>query len=297
MIDQVLRILNAPYPLEEDRKARVISSFLISLAVVAALSLLKPLGLESLPFQMAKQIPVYLGYGAVTFVLFLMADYLIKPAFPIFFDEQFWTVKKNISWVLFLILFAAAGNLFYSNALGFVGISGRSFLRFISEVLLYSLPPVLLLTILNWWLRLRRNLKLAAVINENLQKPIVRKGTDYPLIFTSEKESDMLQIYPDQFLFAESADNFTDVVYNENGIIKRFLIQSTINRLVETNSSEYVTRVHRSYLANLYKVVRVIGNSQGYRMVFHDSDQTVPVSENTAKVVHSLLARMHGCSV
>jgi len=297
MIDQVLRILNSPYPLEEDRQTRVIANFLISILAVVALSVFKPIGLEALPFQMAKQIPIYLGYGAVTFFLLLMADYLIKPAFPIFFDEQFWTIKKNISWMVFLILFVAAGNLFYSNALGFTGISGSSLLRFQSTVFIYSLPPVLIFTLITWWVRLKKNLALAAKINECLQKPIVRKGTDYPLLFSSEFESDTFQIYPDQFMFAESADNFTDIVYTENEILKRFLIQATINRLIETNSSEYVTRVHRSYLANLYKVIRVIGNSQGYRLVFNESEHSVPVSKNTLKVVHSLLAKMHGCSV
>lgn len=296
-MDQVLRILNAPYPLEEDRKTRLILNLLISTLVVIVILVFKPLGLETLPFQMAKQIPVYLGFGAVTFFLFLMADYLIKPAFPVFFDEQYWTVKKNIFWMTFLIMFLSAGNLFFSNALGFAGISGRSLLKFQFTVLTYSVAPVIVFTLTVWWIRLRKNLKLAATINENLQRPIVRRGTDYPLIFSSDAEGDTLQIYPDQFLFAESADNFTDVVYIENGILKRFLIQATITKIVETNSSEYVTRVHRGYLANLYKVVKVKGNSQSYRLVFNDSDQSVPVSKNTAGVVHSLLARMHGSNV
>lgn len=296
-MDQVLKIWNAPYPLEEDRRTRLIFNLLISTLVVLAVLLFKPLGLESLPFQMAKQIPVYLGFGAVTFFLFLMSDYVIKPAFPIFFDEQYWTVKKNIFWMIFLIMFLSAGALFYSNALGFVGISGRSLLRFQIMILIYSVLPVVLFTVIVWWIRLKKNLKLAATINQNLSQPVIRKGTDYPLIFSSGFEADSLQIYPEQFLFAESADNFTDIVYTENGILKRYLIQSTITKIVETNSSEYVTRVHRSYLANLYKVVKVKGNSQGYRLVFNDSEQTVPVSKNTSAVVHSLLAKMHGCNV
>jgi hypothetical protein len=296
-MDQVLRILNAPYPLEEDPKARLIVNLLISILVVATLSLLKPFGLESLPFQMAKQIPIFLGYGAISFFLLLMADYLIKPAFPVFYDGQFWTVKKNIIWMIFLVVFVSTGILFYSNAIGFIGVSGRSLLKFQSTVLAYASLPVLLFTLINWWLRLKRNVALADKINKDLHKPLVRKGTDYPLIFSSEFESDTLRIYPDQFLFAESADNFTDIVYTENGILKRFLIQATIDRFIETNSSEYVTRVNRSYLANLYKVESVNGNAQGYRLVFSDSEQTVPVSKQTSKVVHALLAKMHGSSV
>ena len=293
MLNGIARILNDSYPLEEDNRAQLISNLIISALVVVVLVIFKPFGLESLPYQMAKQIPIYLGYGAVTFAICLMADFVIKPTFPIFFDELRWTVKKNIVWMVFIVLFVGVGNLFYSNALGYTGISGSSLLQFQLFTVSAAILPVTFITLLNRIWILKRNLRQVKEMNESLLMPAIAYNTDSLLVFSSDHEKDVLHLSPEQFLYAESADNYTDVVYIENGIVKRMLLLTTINRIEEINKSDFVTRVHRVYLANLYKVISVSGNSQGYRLIFENIDETVPVSKRSAKSVRTILTKMH----
>jgi hypothetical protein len=286
--------LNDSYPLEEERKAQVVSNFLISVLVVVVLAVFRPFGLDNLPYQMAKQIPIYFGYGLITLLICTMADFIIKPAFPVFFDELRWTVKKNIVWVVFLVLFISVGSLFYSNALGFTGISGSSLLQFQFYIVFVTVIPVTLITLLNRFWLLNRNLRYVKLMNESLLKPVIKPAIDSTLYFSSENEKEILKISPDQFLFAEAADTFTDIVYIENGIVKRNLLQSTLSRIEEANASDFVIRIHRAYLVNLYKVSKVSGNAQGYRLIFENVDETVPVSKRCAKMVRTLLPKMHG---
>ncbi|MBL0341010.1 MAG: LytTR family transcriptional regulator DNA-binding domain-containing protein [Bacteroidetes bacterium] len=94
-------------------------------------------------------------------------------------------------------------------------------------------------------------------------------------------------------MFAESADNYTDIVYIENGIIKRALIRSTLKRIEDMNTAPYIIRVHRAFLVNLRKVKEAVGNSQGFRLVFDNIDETVPVARRSSSQVKDLLAQIH----
>jgi hypothetical protein len=292
-MNKLFKLFFEPFPLEEDRNAQLISTTIISSLVVVILALFKPFGLDQVTYQMAKQLPIYFGYGAVTFLLILMSDRLIKPAFPNFFDEQKWTVGKNILWTVFIIVFIGVGNLFYSNALGFTGVSGTSMLTFQIYTLIIALFPVTIATLLQRISLLRKNLKQAEEINAKLLQPVKEVAPESFLLFTSENEKETLKLSPEQFLYAESADNYTDIVYIENSIVKRELIRSTLKRIETINTCKFIVRTHRTYLVNLRKVKAVTGNSQGYRMIFDDLEETVPVAKRASANVKKLLSEIH----
>lgn len=293
-MNKLFSIFYEPYPLEDDAKAQIISNIVISSLVVLILVLFKPFGLSGMTYQMAKQLPVYFGYGAITFLICLMSDRLIKPAFPNFFDDQRWTVGKNILWIVFIIMFIGVGNLFYSNALGFTGVSGTSLLTFEFYTAAVAILPVTIVTLLSRIRLLRKNLKQAEQINASLNGPIKPPGDDAMLVFTSDNGKEIVKLNSDQFLFAESADNYTDIVYIENSIVKRELLRSTLKRLETLNTASYVIRTHRAYLVNLRKVKAVTGNSQGYRMIFENVEETVPVSRRASVTIKQLLGKLHG---
>ncbi|HMT30713.1 MAG TPA: LytTR family transcriptional regulator DNA-binding domain-containing protein, partial [Bacteroidia bacterium] len=61
----------------------------------------------------------------------------------------------------------------------------------------------------------------------------------------------------------------------------------------DMNTSAFIIRTHRAYLVNLRKVKKVEGNSQGYRLVFENVDETVPVARRSSSLVKDLLSRIH----
>lgn len=281
------------YPLQDDPKQQIRINALISFFVVAFLYIFKPFGLNDVEADAIEMVIVYGGYGLVTFLIAVFSDRIVKAAFPHFFDEQNWTVGKHIFWLTFVVLLIGVGNLFYSNLLGFTGISGTSFLMFQFYTVVVAVFPVTILTLINRMRLLSKNLEDVRQINISLEKPVTILTDSAPLVFSSENGKDELRLRCDQFVFAESADNYTDVVYVDNGITRRALIRSTLKRLEGLNEHPCLVRPHRTYLVNLLKVSSVIGNSQGYRLAFKELEETVPVARKNSTAIRQQLADLH----
>ena len=292
-MNKITRIFSEPYPLEDDPKTQLIYSVGISVFVVAFLLVFQPFGLSGVNLPLVKLFAVYVGYGLVTLIVTLLCDRLIRPAFPKFFNEVEWTVSKNIIWLVIVIMLIGLGNLFYSNILGFTGISGSTLLTFQVYTMTVAVIPVTILTLIRTITLLKLNLNRAKAINENLSKPLSEASPESLLVFNSENLKDEIKLSANQFLFAESSDNYTDIVYIENGIVKRALIRSSLKRIEDMNTSAFIIRTHRAYLVNLRKVKKVEGNSQGYRLVFENVDETVPVARRSSSLVKDLLSRIH----
>ena len=282
------------YPLQDEPAVQLRSNILVSVFVMLFLFIFKPFGLSEVTAESLETVIVYGGYGLVTFLISLFADRVVKIAFPHFFNEQSWTVARQIFWVTFVVLLIGVGNLFYSNLLGFTGISGSSFLTFQLYTVVVAIFPVTIMTLLNRMRLLHQNLADVKGINLSLEQPLKNQTSSFLLVFSSENGKDELKLTCDQFLFAESADNYTDVVYVENGITRRALIRSTLKRIETLNDYPCIYRTHRAYLVNLLKVSNVIGNSQGYRLAFNDLEDTVPVARRTSSMVKDRLAQLHG---
>ena len=54
-------------------------------------------------------------------------------------------------------------------------------------------------------------------------------------------------------------------------------------------SAPFIVRCHRAFLVNLHQVVKVDGNSQGYRLRLEGCTEEVPVSRGYAKCVKALI--------
>ena len=282
-----------PFPLEENRKVLFFYNLIVTILVTMVLVLFKPFGLANITLPLIKLIPVYAGFGLVTLVICVIADRIVKPAFPRFFDDQHWYVYKHIVWTVIIIMMIGLGNLLYSRLLGFTMVSGTSLVMFELNTMAVALLPVTIITIIRSTSLHSRNVKVGREINEMLKKPIIQGIQDQPIEFHSDNEKEFLRLRADQFLYAESADNYTDIVYVENAIIRRALMRSSLKRLEELNTVGDVIRVHRAFLVNIRKVKQVTGNAQGFRLQFDNIDETIPVATRNAPVVKELIGRLH----
>jgi DNA-binding LytR/AlgR family response regulator len=113
------------------------------------------------------------------------------------------------------------------------------------------------------------------------------------MTFGADDDKQTLRILNSQFIYAESADNYTDIVYIENGIVKRELIDQPLRTLEEKNASDFTLRIHPFYFVNLFKVIKVTGNAQGLRLSFEDPDQSVPVAKRMLPRLKELLKSIH----
>jgi DNA-binding LytR/AlgR family response regulator len=109
----------------------------------------------------------------------------------------------------------------------------------------------------------------------------------------AENEKDRLELKPEDLLYIESADNYSNIVFLKEGTISRQLIRASLKRLETQIAVPYIIRCHRSYIVNIRQAKDVSGNAQGYRIGFKPAGvDPVPVSRNYGKEVLAHLEAM-----
>lgn len=105
---------------------------------------------------------------------------------------------------------------------------------------------------------------------------------------------EMLEVKAGDFLYAEAKGNYVKVGYRsdsdkEKKITWR-LLRATMKQAEEAVSAcPFIIRCHRAFLVNIRMVVKVDGNSQGYKLNLEGCEEDVPVSRAYAKEVKALI--------
>lgn len=222
-------------------------------------------------------------YGAITGGV-LFTHYFIYPRlFPRFFAEENWTVGRNIGLVLGHFL--AIGSLNYSYyALRFEdSFQFSHLLTMMGFTLLIGVFPTTAFTLTEYVRKLKRYSNPPQP--EPLTTQEVIADTFHTIQFTAENEKDTLTLSLTDLLYIESADNYSEVVFQEVNTLRRELIRSSLSRLETQVSQEFITRCHRSFIVNLHQVEQVTGNAQGYKLHLKHGDKPIPVARKYSALV------------
>lgn len=303
MINRLLTLLHSPYPVLVKRWKAVI---IPSLIVFIILFLLQPFGISMME---GYKFWVVLGYGVVSSLALGVFVYLLPVALPRYYDEQHWTLGKELLGTLGACLLIAIGNWFYT-AWWFGGniLSWRGF--FISLIWVGILAPFPIVFFLMWNrnLQLARNLKEATEINFALAKKVsIRKEMEgaggeeeddvccpvaekpVHLVFSGGTK-EMLEISANTLLYVEAEGNYVRVTYRIENKVQQRLLRATMKQAEEAvGACPFIIRCHRAFLVNVRTVVKVDGNSQGYRLRLEGCKDEVPVSRAYSKAVRMLI--------
>jgi DNA-binding LytR/AlgR family response regulator len=219
------------------------------------------------------------------------------------------TIGQYIICLLFLILIGYAS--LYAYLFGYFHHRSLSFhiffFCFFKNEIATGLLIILIVVCLDYVFVLRQELNTIKVINHQIinHKPqadiqfgfhVVRNEIESPteikqlvephFSFNDEIQKSTLDVLKANVLFVKGADNYIEVFYNkdDNQLTKQ-LIRNKLSSIELDAKNDFLMRVHRSYLCNLEKVVRISGNSKGYIMHFADTDEVVPVSRSKSEVV------------
>ena len=277
-------LLRQPYPLETEAAARWRAVLISGLVVGLFLFVFRPFGINDTP--VANLTAFIWGYGLVTAVT-VAAGMFVGPALlPGLYNEERWTVGKNILLFLVIVFFIGAANWFYTHAFAGLPLAFDSFLVFQFYTLSVSVVVASAGTLFRYALNLKQYQSSAQELShalhetgsaatEALPQPVVLPT---PVTLRSATDKDEITVTPETFLYVESADNYSDVCFLENGLVQHRLIRSSLKRVEDLLSQPFAFRCHRSFIVNLYKVESVTGNSQGYKLHVRDADKTIPVA-------------------
>jgi len=278
----MFQFLNKPYPFNDDLKHNSKIIFFISIGVLVFLYLFQPMDVSTLANR--QRIFVIIGLGVITFLSLSINLLLLPSLFPKIFLKRIWNIKKEIIWNIWILSTISVGYYLYYKAIGIFEID----FYMIVKLILIAIVPITGLITINQNRLLRSNLNLATGINKKLKE---NKSKDEQLVhFKSDYTKDSLSIKVSLVLFIRAANNYIEIFWKENDIIKSQMVRTSLKKAEEILAEfKFIFKCHRSFMINVNFIDKIEGGIQGYKLYFDKIDFTIPVSKNFAYKLKELI--------
>ena len=114
--------------------------------------------------------------------------------------------------------------------------------------------------------------------------------------FADDKGNVKLIVSTDRVISIESAGNYVNILYENNGKLVRFSLRNTLKGIEELCDSYSLVRCHRSYFINLHKVKLLRKESDGvFAEIAAEGVEDIPVSKSYAADVMQRFASRLAC--
>jgi hypothetical protein len=293
--------LKKPYPYNTFSYRDVYSNFLIGCFVAFFLIVFQPFGVSI--WQTNYKVLKLLGFGFVSFICPLIFRFISTSIFKKQNPEESWTVWKETLGLLLVLVFITFGNLCYGNLIRISHVNFQELLLTLTATLLLGLFPITANVLLKYNRFVILNQKDAELMEAEVldfqhrveagsPSDIVNETrlTQEALILFAENEKDKIELNPEELLFIESADNYSNIVFYRNHKVNKLLLRGSLKRIESQIAFLFIVRCHRSYIVNLKQINHIKGNAQGYRIEFKSElKETIPVSRNYSKALFERL--------
>ncbi len=285
---------NKPYPfIDNSLKPNIIKAVLIGVFVVLFLWLFDNAAKESILAIADNGLVIAIcQFG----LLFLAPKFLLKK-----FSFNKLRVWQYILWLIIYVIISFYVLFIYTNLVYWRDkFSIPLALCYTKNNIAFIFPILIFVVCIDYIWILRKELSISGGISEQLAeqrnkiKPLdhQKKITHDEFDFCDEQQKSVLKVPKSAILFVKGADNYVENYYISENKLAKLLIRTKLNTLETDKKNDFLNRVHRSYLCNLHKVVKVSGNAQGYLLHFEESEERVPVSRGKSKEVIEKLAEI-----
>ena len=280
----LLHKLNAPFPEEEDFGANVKHIFGVSVFIFFVLFVLRPFGIQN---SDGNFLLICIGFGLVTFVISFLYFWLFGEILKIKKNVPAWTLGKWILYMLGLLLCISLGNLLFVKIILFPGLhlNASSFLNMAYSTLAIGSIPVVFSGYFIQQKSDKQNQSAASDIQSHLKITDPEKTS---IRLSSSNEKQQLEFTQNDFLYAESQQNYVAISHLKDGEIKEITLRNTLKNIQSQLPEKPFFRCHQSYLVNTNLIENVSGNAQGLRLQLKGlKNVEIPVSR---KYIPSLKA-------
>ena len=284
----MFEFLNRSYPFSFQPSRRIKQIVPIGLCVFLFLILFKPFGLGNNPDYI--EFSSYMVTSGS--IAGLITTVLIPLFFPRYFNEDKWTIKKNLIWVVCINLIFATIMFFALNIFliykynTFQEFTFKNYLWLAYLQLLFGVPLGIIINLVNQYYLLKKHLKIAANINDSIEQK--KENVSQCVLEFEVDKFTKVKIDINNLVFIEALGNYSNVTYENNGI-KKITIRETINNIEQKISwTNFIYKPHRSYLINLQYMHHISGDAQGLKIHFRDIENVIPVSRNKIKEFRTL---------
>ncbi len=297
----MLSFLKKPYPYYSFSFRDVYSNFLIGCFVTFFLIVFQPFGISI--WQTDHKLLKLMGFGFVSFICPLVFRLISTTIFKKQNPEETWMVWKETLGLLSVLVFIAFGNLCYGNLIRISHVNFQELVLALMATFLLGLFPITANVLLKYNRFVTLNQKDAELMEAEVLNFQNRVEVESPtkkenevdlkedlLILIAENEKDRFELKPEELLYIESADNYSNIVFYRNNKVNKQLLRGSLKRIESQITFPFIVRCHRSYIVNLKQINHIKGNAQGYRIDFKfELNNTIPVSRNYSKALFERL--------
>ncbi|MFC2112644.1 LytTR family transcriptional regulator DNA-binding domain-containing protein [Bacteroidota bacterium] len=152
--------------------------------------------------------------------------------------------------------------------------------EFLSKCLDEKLTPLIFIQADPVWNEFRDDARFIELVKRTFDP-----GKKDRIITINADTNEKLEINLRQLVYIEAQENYSRIVWLDDGRIKDKLLRATLKNIENQIPDSNVLRCHRSYMINLDYDFVILGNSNGYRLKSEHFQETIPISRNLGKEI------------
>jgi hypothetical protein len=281
MLLQIKNWLSRKFPQNFVIRKPLAGALIISLVSLLFVLLYQPLGAHPgkfLGFELTMLAYVVAGG--------LLALVLVKglKTIPFFADEQEWTILKELTAIILLLL--GFGVAVYFAAFFIEEPADRwnfsTFFDSLSKASLIAIIPLGFFILINvrYWFAAEQVWLAPSLAGAEIKSEPAEKE----MLITSQLKKEELRLFPSEFVYAESEGNYVNFFLWKERKVQKVVIRNSITNIEDQLVKiPYIVRTHRAFIVNLKKITVKKGNALGYDLKLSGIENEIPVSRNKVK--------------
>jgi hypothetical protein len=277
---RILNWLSKPYYFDPSTKFKLKLSFAFGLFLFLFLFFFKPFGLTS--FEEAL-LEYSIGMGFLDFLGTFLLLYISPLIFKDYFNEDNWTVGRNILLMAIGLLFIGIilwnfGEV-YKKTYGF---DKLTLLEFLSKAFLIGIIPLTFYVFINEKReRAKREKRVFKIKEFNVKNEI---NVSKEISINSDNEKEKITFKADNLVYITSQGNYASFFLKKDDAIKEKILRTTLTKITEKlKDHPNIIRCHKSYIINSNFIHDISGNARGYLLKSNYISEEIPVSRTFSK--------------
>lgn len=209
-------------------------------------------------------------FAVGVFIFSVFNEFVLHPIFIKTISK-----KNTLFWSIWTLLLLSTVIFLIYNILGnWHDYSIKSYLGFIGNT-----SAVLIFPIIGTFFFFRYR-SLQHKIEHILTTKEGNIDADQLISFKGQGSKDHITLSASNFLYGRAQDNYVELHYLEQDQLKKFLIRSSLQNLINSINTKAIKRCHRSYMINLMQVNAIKGGNQEITLFLDPFHTAVPVSKS-----------------
>ncbi len=274
--------LSTPYYFNPSIKFKLKVSFCFGFFVFIFLYIFKPFNINTL-VNLILEYTIFLGVSTTFGVFFML--YIPPLFFKNYFDEDKWTVGRNLFVILIGLFLNGSFLWFFSNLFkNSFGIESLKYFNFLSYTFLVGTIPLLFFVFINEKSVREKRKKKANEINTYNKEKLVEKILKKDVTIYSDNKKEKIVFKVDDLVYISSQGNYASFFIRKNSDLKEMILRVTLTKIdEELQDYTSIIRCHKSYIINVNFITDISGNARGYLLKSDVIPFDIPVSRNFSK--------------